>query len=367
MNEKQYSEEQYYEPKLSKNKTDEEKKIDTEKAMRDLGIIQVNGEYVTKDSIIPISKSQSILSAYDKLVETNEKDVINYGYDFLDEKLIGIFKGDLVLVGSETGGGKTTFVNHIANYNAKKGKKVAIFSLEDNPKDLMLNSLYFEINKIRNESIPKYQSYPYREFRLNKIKNIDYWIDKAYKNMSQDNIQYFRKADESIMTEKEILTQLKMIKDEFDLIVIDHLHYVNFEKNRGRAEEIENFMKNLSSLIINNGLSVILVAHYKKLGGTKPTDESFKDSQSIPHNATTTIHLWRDRSIDEEEKGIEEDLIFNKLKKYETEFFIQKSRMPFGTGSVKAYFNPTTNDYDSHEEWKSGSNPQQEREAINEF
>lgn len=352
------NDEQYYTSELSENKSEEEKKIDTERACKELGLIRVKGNYVPKDSLVSFSKTETILSAYDKLAETKEEDICSYGYDFLTEKLIGIFKGDLVIVGSETGGGKTTFVNHIANYNAKQGKKVAIFSLEDDSDNLMINALYFEINKLREKA--GYKPYPYREFRLNKLGDIEGWKDKAFQEIKDENIQYWRRAEESIMTEKELLEGLKLVKDEFDLVIIDHLHYVNFEKNRSRAEEIESFMKNLSSLTINEGLSVILVAHYKKLGGSKPTDESFKDSQAIPHNATTTIHIWRDRSIDEDESGEDEEENFINLRKYETEFFIQKSRMPFGTGSVKAYFNPTTNNYDNNEEWKSGSNPQQE-------
>ncbi len=352
------NDEQYYTSELSKNKSEEEKKIDAEKSMKYLGIVEVNGNFVPKNEVIPISKTDSILNAYDKLNKTKEEDICSYGYDFLSDKLIGIFKGDLVIVGSETGGGKTTFVNHIANYNAKQNKKIAIFSLEDDSDNLMINSLYFEINKLREKE--GYKSYPYKEFRLNKLGDIEGWKSKAYESIRNDNIQYFKRADDSIMTEKELLNKLKQIKNEFDLVIIDHLHYVNFEKSRSRAEEIENFMKNLSSITINEGLSVILVAHYKKLGGAKPTDESFKDSQAIPHNATTTIHIWRDRSIDEDESGEDEEENFINLRKYETEFFIQKSRMPFGTGSVKAYFNPTTNNYDNNEEWKSGSNPQQE-------
>lgn len=315
----------------------------------------VDGEVKKDSDLIHISRTKAISKAFDALTETKKEDIVKYGYDFIDQKLLGIFKGDLVVVGSETGGGKTTFVNHVAASSAQQGKKVAFFLLEDNPVDIALNDMYFEINRIREkEGKP---AFPYEAYRTNDIKDIHEWYARAYDNLKYDNVEYIKRADGQIMTEKEVIEKIKEIKDQYDLIIIDHLHYIKFNSGRNLQEEIEAFMRNLSATTISTGVRVILVAHYRKLGGQKPTDESFKDAQAIPQNATTTIHIWRDRKVDDEEVGSDETENYNEMKKYQTEFYIQKSRMPFGTGSIKAQFNPTTNDYYNHSEWNPGSTP----------
>ena len=85
---------------------------------------------------------------YTELVNTDPESVISFGYDWLDEQLTGIFKGELVIIGGESGTGKTTFATNII-YKASKKHPCAVYALEDRLEDYGIKALYFKLGQVK--------------------------------------------------------------------------------------------------------------------------------------------------------------------------------------------------------------------------
>ena len=277
---------------------------------------------------------------FDKLIErsmveldaTDPTECLSTSFDWLDDKIVGLFKGELLVVGGETGTGKTAFVTNICYKAAQRGNKVDVFALEDRLADYGIKAVYFELGRVRKKKgFP--HNYPWKEYRKNEIQ------DPNYKSLRQEAELKIKNSNLSFA---EIYGQMNIdileamitqrVAEGTKLFLIDHLHYFDMTRsNVSRAEYVEHLMIRIKSLQNKTGARIILVVHYKKLEGKKPMLDSFKDSISIPQNANYVVNMWRDRS----EKG----------NRYETFFYLPKARNPSGEATIKVTYDPDENEY----------------------
>lgn len=265
-----------------------------------------------------------------ELMETKKEEIISFGYDWLDDKLTGFFPGELVVIGGESGTGKTVFATNII-YRASRKVKCCVFALEDRLADYGIKSMFFEINRIKKEKDGI--GYPWNDYRRNEILDVKFeeYKEQAFENLKNENIHF---ADVQRQMDIEILERkvTEKVAEGFKVFLIDHLHYFDLLAGReSKADYIEKMMVRIKALQNKTGARIILVVHYKKLEGRKPSMDSFKDSVSIPQNANYVINLWRDRS-----EG---------ANHYDTIIMVPKSRNPNGEFTVKVTFDPSTNDY----------------------
>ncbi len=296
------------------------------------------GEELLNQHIELVPYAQLIQDAMDELDATDASKVVSFGYDFLDDKLTGLFPGELVVIGGETGTGKTTFATNIVYKAANAGRKCAIFALEDRLNDYGVKALYFEMGKVRKAKGKK--NFPWNAYRKNAIteNREDYLADRkeAAERLMQNENVYFEKIKKLMdvdMLERALREQTAM---GFELFLIDHLHRFDMSA-RGRdtkADYIEQLMTKMKQYQTETGARILLVVHYKKLDGQKPGLDSFKDSVSIVQNANYVINLWRDRSMRDTE-----------VSSFQTEMYIPKSRNPNGECSFKLLFDPEVYDY----------------------
>lgn len=268
----------------------------------------------------------------EELDNTDPSQIVSFGYDWLDDKLTGIFPGELIVVGGETGTGKTTFATNII-YKASRKHKAAVFALEDRLTDYGIKALYFEMGRIRKDN-GDWNNYPWNAYRKNEITDSGYkeTRERALKNLSNENI-FFADVPEMMTIDKlEELIEKKQ-QEGINLFLIDHLHYFDFQKKEdSKADYIEQIMVRLKTLQRKTGVQIILVVHYRKLNGKKPSLDSFKDSISIVQNANYVINLWRDREESDDPQR-------------ETQFLVPKARNPNGEATFTVTFDKTVNDY----------------------
>ena len=268
----------------------------------------------------------------EELDSTIPENIVSFGYDWLDNQLTGIFPGDLVVVGAETGVGKTVFGTNIM-IKASRKHKCHIFALEDRLQNYGMKAVYFELGKVRKKYLGEVFNYPWNDYRRNTIKDVKYkeYRKEAESNLANSNLT-FSGCDE--MIDIDILEKLieKKVLEGVDLFLIDHLHFFDLLKGKNnKSDYVEHLMIRLTILRKKTGARIILIVHYKKLEGTKPKLDSFKDSISIPQNADYVINLWRDRS--------------ELADKYKTILTIPKSRNPNGEATIEIEFDPNVNDY----------------------
>ena len=299
---------------------------------------------ITSEDVEFVSFKNVLLDAIDELQNIEEKDILSFGYDWLDEKLTGFFKGELVVLGGETGSGKTTFATNMVYKAGADNHKCAVFALEDRLNDYGIKRLYFEIGKLRRqEGKNNYYWNDYRKGRFKDEPEFLEYLDRAYKSQKSENI-YFAKVEKQMNI--DLLEELirKKTEEGFELFLVDHLHYFDLLKGESsKADYIEQVMVRMKNVLTSTGARMILVVHYKKLEGKKPTLDSFKDSISIVQNANYTISLWRDRTTENQEE------------RFKTTFFIPKARNPNGEGTAEAIFDPMTNDYKKITNWSFGT------------
>lgn len=279
-----------------------------------------------------------LMMADKELKETDPDSIVSFGYPWLDNMMTGFFPGELLVLGGESGSGKTVFGTNIIYKSARSGVKSCIFALEDRLVDYGIKALYFEIGKIRRNKLGdgdnEVYNYPWNDYRKNTIKDpkFEEYKKLAIENLKNDDI-VFAKVDRQL--DIDMLEKLveEKISQGFKLFLIDHLHYFDLLKgDSSKADYIESVMIRIKQLQNRTGARVILIVHYKKLDGKKPTMDSFKDSISIVQNANYVLNLWRDRS-----PGADH---------FKTFLFCPKSRNPNGEFTLKLTFNPATNDYD---------------------
>lgn len=192
--------------------------------------------------------------------------ILSFGIDFLNDALRGIFPDDLVLLGAPSGVGKTQICCNIALSNLEAGRKIHYIALEAGEDEIERRMKYPHVC----ERYYSYSSAP----RLGKLNYTDWLMGKYAEPLEAIEIEvsdFFHKAYRDLFLfykqEKFGLTQLIesvcYAAGDTDLIIIDHVHYFDFEDdNENRA--IKEIAKTVRNLVLDNGRPIILVAHLRK-------------------------------------------------------------------------------------------------------
>lgn len=220
---------------------------------------------------------------------------LSFGVKFLDDAIGGIVSRDLVLMGAKTGIGKTTLASMVALHNARMGKRVHYFALE--AEDLEIERrLKFQI----------IADLYYRDrFHPKPIRFLDWYMGRLDRELGRfedeadsqlkvalGNLHTYYRHDS--FTSDDFCAQLESIKDETDLAVLDHLHYVDTSddnENRGYKRTV----KQIRDSALKLGKPVIAVAHVRK-GDRRfetliPSIEDFHGSSDVPKIATKAVML----------------------------------------------------------------------------
>jgi len=208
------------------------------------------------------------------------------GFSDLDNVLIQLGKGDLVIVGARPGMGKTSFAMNIAVNVAKTGKAVAIFSLEMSGEQLVTRILSSEAmvdsKKIRTGQL-KPEDWDNIAGVITNLSGCDMYID-----------------DTSDITAAEMKSKLRRISN-LGLVVIDYIGLMKSTVNtENRAQQVGEISRNLKIMAKDFGIPIVCCAQLNR--GTesrtgenkKPTLADLRDSGSIEQDADIVLFLYRD-------------------------------------------------------------------------
>ena len=260
-----------------------------------------------------ISYAEWLKMWLDELLARQKASVISYWFQKFDECLWYMLPWQLIVIWWVAWVGKSTIVNQIANNVARQWFMVCRYSLEDRLQENRINELYYQVVYLRTN---RWQSYPpHYIFEANLATEQEYpWIQQDIQqaavnlwNYNKNVIDLFHNRMIGI-TELENLFKDVVINKWVKLVVIDHLHYVKFDKNDRHDLAIETFMHQLNDLLRRYNVTCILVSHYRKLNKDKnnqeqdPDNDSFKDWAAIAQVANKVIHIARDLTETQEWK-----------------------------------------------------------------
>lgn len=267
---------------------------------------------------------------------------LRFGIEFLDDALSGILQDDLVLLGAPSGVGKTQLCCNIALANLEDGKKVHYVALE---------ASRFEIERRLKYPLvlERFFADPARPRLERKITFTDWLLGRHAEALSvyEDEVDAFcetafRDLNVLYKSDKfgvaELIEAVLSCSSETDLIIIDHVHYFDFDDdNENRA--IKQIAKTVRTLALEEQKPIILVAHLRKRDKQNeelvPGLDEFHGSSDLYKIATKVITFSPGRITQE---GM-----------YETFFRAPKNRLDGGVTRYigKEFFSPRKGDYES--------------------
>ncbi len=256
----------------------------------------------------------------------------------LDQKITGLNKSDLIILGARPGMGKTSFALNIArNVAVNAEKTVCFFSLEMT-RDQLAQRLLSSEAAIKSEKL-----------RTGALEN-DEWtrLVDAGANLSKSEIYFDESSNITVPEMKAKLLRMKKV----DLVVIDYLglmHSSRFSDNR--VQEISEITRNLKIMAKELNIPVIACAQLSR--GTevkgkshKPALSDLRDSGSIEQDADIVLFLYRDSYYNSERT--DEDSF---AEQNSAECIVAKNRHG-ETGSVELYWDGQYTRFTSVEKFK---------------
>lgn len=213
-----------------------------------------------------------------------------FGVSYLDHKLRGILKNDLIVIGARSGAGKSTLSNIIATANARNGTKVALFSLENFPDDNFVEKAFY-----RYRYLVKDYSLSLRDFAsgnfdkdLDKLAESQLYAEKCYENIKVIN----RQSNFDIEDIKKNI--ISCSQEGYKLIVLDHLDYVDKFVNDTDYTHINSLMKTIREVQDAFNVAVVAISHLRKNMTMKeppviPSIDEFIGSSNKVKEATCVI------------------------------------------------------------------------------
>lgn len=256
-----------------------------------------------------ITQEEKIKRWAKELINTNPNEVMKYGWKERDYMLWWIFGWEIILVWAESGNGKSTWCNQIANNVAKQWFRVVKYSLENRLESAAKEELFYTCNRIRRKKMKKsYMRWPF-------IAN-EYWekgkmYDETFKETLREAYNILIESpvieldkDKNVSIEDLIKLMEEEIERWTKLFIIDHLHYFVFNGEERLDLQIKNVMHILNEIARKHNVAIVLVAHYKNntwwIRGRcmKPDKSYFKDASSIYQVAHKIIQIVRDEDDD---------------------------------------------------------------------
>ena len=229
---------------------------------------------------------------------------VSTGFKSLDNYLLGLRAGQMMVVGARPGVGKTAFALNLALNAAASGASVAFFSLEMSKTEIAQRLLASEATSISLQNI-----------RSGNIPN-DAWSDviNATGRLSRLDIQI---DDTPGTTVTEIRTKARrMLRGkEQGIVIVDYLQLLsapsNGRRNDSRANEVSEMSRGIKIMAKELGVPVVALSQLNRdvesrSGGRgenskskRPQLSDLRESGSIEQDADIVILL--DRSTTEEE------------------------------------------------------------------
>ncbi len=225
----------------------------------------------------------------------NKIDGVRTGFSGLDEVLVQMGKGDLVLIGARPGMGKTSFALNIATNVAKSsGKAVCVFSLEMSAEQLVTRILSSEAmvdsHSLRS-GILKPDDWTRLADAATDLSGCDLWID-----------------DTTGITPTEMKAKLRRVKN-LGMVVVDYLQLMTTGRNiDNRVQEVGEISRTLKLIAKELGVPVVCCAQLsrspeKNRTSKRPMLSDLRDSGSIEQDADVVIFLYRDEYYKTAEDG----------------------------------------------------------------
>lgn len=201
-----------------------------------------------------------------EIVSTDDNtETVMYPFDGLNQKTLGMRRGELVTITAGSGVGKTQICREIAYHLLREDQTIGYIALEESTKRTALGLMGLDVN------VP---------LHIDK-EGIDETILKsAFDNTVGNGKVYLYDHFGSIATDN-LLNKVRYLAKgcEVGWVILDHLSIVVSSQDEGdERKAIDSIMTKLRSLCEETGIGIILVSHLKKPSGDKGWEDGLQIS-----------------------------------------------------------------------------------------
>jgi replicative DNA helicase len=204
----------------------------------------------------------------------------------LDEKLLGLQPGALIVLAARPSVGKTAFALNIGTYAAtRQQKRVAIFSLEMPSEQLAMRMLAAEAKlDFWRVTQGKLQSHDWEKIMAtgDRLGSARIWCDDTF-----------------VLSPLELRAKCRKVKREggLDLVIIDYLQLMNAPGTQSREQEIATISRSLKSLAKELEVPILALSQLnrgvEKRKGEPPMLSDLRESGAIEQDADVVMFLHR--------------------------------------------------------------------------
>ena len=242
----------------------------------------------------------AIMEAYDALSLRYENQGAIQGvathFSALDQYLLGLGSGDLVLIAARPGMGKTAFALNIAENVARGGKDKATRSANTEHKTIAVFSLEMSNEQLVNRLLSSASGVMNTKFRSGDLDTNEWRaINQASEILSRTNIYL---DDTPGITVPQIKAKLRRLKN-LDLVIIDYLQLMeSAKKTDGRTQEVSEISRSLKLMAKEFGVPVIALSQLSRGPESRPDKRpqmsDLRESGAIEQDADIIMLLYRD-------------------------------------------------------------------------
>jgi len=209
---------------------------------------------------------------------------IKTGFHSLDFNTGGWRNGNLIVLASRPGIGKTSFALHFALEAAKAGKWVNIFSLEMNKEDLARIILASESEIYRSD------------IRDGQLKESDWQkINKAVGRLEKLPIIFRDAAGMTVQQIRSAIHQNRK-KGKCDFAIVDYLQLVRSQSSKAIRElEVSEISRTLKTAALTENIPIMALSQLNRdAEGKIPSLSNLRESGAIEQDADIVIFLSPD-------------------------------------------------------------------------
>lgn len=204
-------------------------------------------------------KPRSLFEVYMDAQKPESGKVVDLPWRRLNAYMGGLREGRLIVVGGETGHGKTALAINIANALAA-AERVTLYSLEMTGEEVMYRC-FANLSGVTEDDLAGYMKIARGEIQpqdvyLSDGERMD--IDKAIATMKSHQLIIDDSADDSI---DRILKKIED-DDESTVIIVDHIHLVS-GGNENRTLDLDKITRTLKNIAMRRKIPVIALCQLK--------------------------------------------------------------------------------------------------------
>jgi len=210
------------------------------------------------------------------------------GFKALDGLLGGFQKSDLIVFAGRPGMGKTSWLLTVALNVARKGARVALFTMEMGVEQMIQRFISMEtgirIQQLRTADISPREHTRFTE-AIGRIANLPIFID-----------------DTPAITPIEMRTKCRRLQHEYglDLVMVDYMQLMSAGKayENNRVQEISYISRSLKELARELNVTMLSAAQLSRAveqrQDKRPQLSDLRESGSIEQDADAVMFLYRD-------------------------------------------------------------------------